>query len=397
MRTKTLAGTRPLWLTVLATLVLAFTLMLAGRPTLAFAEEGDTASISTSEVLIPMGNDVLWFGESMEQSGRTVANDLLGAGRNLSLTGITTGGSIRVAGQNLSLRDCTVAENITVAGQDVLIENCKASSIAAAGQTVTVSGSCKDLTIYAAKVYIDGTVEGDVEIGADTVEVGTNARIKGTMNVSASSDPVMQRGAEVADVNFTQVEGSSSDSFMGQVSESDIAGLVSVLFWIRTIASILGTLVVAVLAEWLFSRHTAGAAAMIRTRTAATICSGIVGTLAAPIALILMLVLVVTLPVAGALFLTLLAIAAVAGGFLGASVFKLCFPRLGRFVCALVGGAIVGVASIVPYLGTLVSVAAFVYLFGYVLQCIYLGMRNKGDVGATEAAPALDAPVPPEM
>ena len=61
---------------------------------------------------------------------------------------------------------------------------------------------------------------------------------------------------------------------------------------------------------------------------------------------------------------------------MGASLFKLVFPRLGRFKCALAGGAIVGVASAVPLLGILVHLVAFVYMLGYVLQSIYLGMRE---------------------
>ena len=115
---------------------------------------------------------------------------------------------------------------------------------------------------------------------------------------------------------------------------------------------------------------------MIRTRTGATIGTGVVGALVAPIVIIILCCLFITLPVAGALTLALLAMSIVAGGFAGASLFKLAFPNLGRFKVALIGGAIMGVASAIPFLGTLVSVVAFMYFLGYVLQTIFLSLRD---------------------
>ena len=166
----------------------------------------------------------------------------------------------------------------------------------------------------------------------------------------------------------------------GSVSTEEVTGalasLSSFLFVFGIVMSILGTLVIAVLAEWLFGRHTAAAAAMIRTRTGATIGSGVVGALVAPIVIIILCCLVITLPVAGALTLALLAMTVVAEGFMGASVFKLAFPKLGRFPTALAGGAIMGVASAIPFLGALVSAAAFMYFLGYVLQTIFLSLRK---------------------
>jgi len=157
-----------------------------------------------------------------------------------------------------------------------------------------------------------------------------------------------------------------------------------------------GTVIVALCAEWLFKRHTKAAATMVRNRTGAVVASGVVGMLVAPLAVIAMCLLVVMLPVALSVVLALLAMAVAASGFAAASLAKVAFPRLGRFAGALASGAIVGFAKVVPVLGVLVRLAAFVYLLGYVLQSIYLGM--SADDADLQVEPVRDTsalPIPP--
>lgn len=319
------------------------------------------------------GEDYVWFGRDLEITHSGIANDLIAAGQIIHLSDVTASGSIRAAAQTINIAESTAHKNITVAAQNVSLHDVSAMSVAAAGETIEFSGTCDELTAYANHVFIDGTVNGDVMVGAETVEIGTNARIAGTLHVSSASEPVMQRGAEVADVDYTEVDTTADD-----VAET-AASATSAFTIMLIIAGILGTPIIALLAEWLFRHHTATAAEMIRTRTGATIASGIVGTLVAPVIVILLLLLVLTAPVSIALTLALIAMAIVASGFAGASVFRLAFPKLGRYVCALAGGAIMGVACAIPYLGHIVRFAAFAYLLGYVLQSIFLRLHTAHD------------------
>jgi hypothetical protein len=349
-------------------------LLMALGPAHAHADENTsverTNSSSSGVDLFSMGNDRIWAGESLNLDTAEAENDLLAAGRTIQIANSTVGGSVRAAAQTIELSNTTAQENITVAGETVTVADSTANTVAMAGRTASFSGTCKSLTMYAETVFIDGIVEGDVHVGANKVMVKRHAQILGTLYVSAPSDPVMERDAIVADVVFTQTDNPVSVEDAGEV----VSGVTSAFGFLFTILGIVGTVLMAVLAEWLFARNTLEASRMIRARTAAHIGSGVVGTLAAPIAIILLCVLVVTLPVAGCLVLALLAIAVAAGGFAGASLSKLAFPKLGRFVSALAGGAIVGIAEAIPILGTLVSIAAFAYLLGYVLQSIYLDL-----------------------
>ena len=394
-----------------AVAVLAFALALVALTQPAFADESSSAAASSgsaavdatgkpAEVFDPlhgglpmMGNDYVWFGRDLELSNGEVANDIIAAGQIVNIKKTKAVGDFRIAAQDISIKDSSAGQNITVAGETVAVHDTTAKAVAAAGRTVYVGGACDELIVYGQTVYIDGTVNGDVLVGADTVEIGTNARIKGTLHVSASAEPVMQRGAEVANVDYTKSE---SSSYSSAGIESTLAGLSSMIIILMIVMGIIGSFVVAVLAEWLFPRQTAGAAEMIRTRTGATIGTGIVGALVAPLAVILLICLGITLPVAGGVAFALFAMTSVACGFAGASLFKLVFKNMGRFKCAMLGGAIVGVASAIPFLGSLVSAAAFMYLLGYVLQSIYLGMRNPAPTPTTASAtPAQAAPVAP--
>lgn len=338
-----------------------------------------------------LGNDYVWAGESTRINEIAVENDILAAGRSISVNDATVGGSVRAAGQDISLSDVAITENVTIAGESLSIKGGTANSVLMTSRSATFAGDCSDLRAYAESVYINGTVHGDAHVAARSVELGPDAAIKGTLHVTSSAQPTIAATANVGEVDVHIEEEAAVSS--AQVSGA-LAGLSSALFIFSIIMAIVGTLIIAVLAEWLFKRHTAAAAEMIRTRTGATIGSGIVGALVAPIAIIILCCLVITLPVAGACTLVLIAMSIVAEGFMGASVFKLAFPNLGRFKCALVGGAIMGVASAIPFLGSLVSVAAFMYFLGYVLQTIFLSLRTPSPSTPTSGTTTPIAPNP---
>lgn len=372
-----------------AAAVLAFMLALAALVQPAFADEGSSAATASDSAaaesgktaeanaarggLPMMGGDYVWFGRELDLSNSAVENDLIAAGQVVNVKKVTVAGDFRVAAQDIAIKDSFAGQNITAAAETVAVNNSTANAVALAGRTAYFSGTCDELTMYADTVYIDGTVNGDVVVGANSVEIRENAHIAGTLRVSAASEPVIKSGAEVGKVEFTQ---SDNESAGVAGIRNGLAGLAASLAVFLAIMSVLGTLVVAMLSEWLFRRQTAGAAEMIRTRTGATIGSGIIGALVAPLAVVLLIVFGITLPVAGGVAFALFAMTSVASGFVGASLFKLAFKKLGRFPCALAGGAIMGVASAIPFLGSIVRVLSFMYLLGYVLQSIYLGMRD---------------------
>ena len=340
---------------------------------------------------IQFGNDYLWAGESAVISNQEVSNDLLAAGRTIDIKNGEVGGSIRAAGQNVEINNVSIGENATIAGETVSIDKGKANAVWMTGRTASFTGKCSSLVMYADTVSLNGTVNGDVEIGANTIEIGPDTVVNGSLHVSASETPSIPETAKIEHVDINIVENADTST-----SDTSPSALIFTMIF-----TIITTLVAALICEWLGRRHTAQAAEMIRTRTGATVGSGIIGALCAPIGIILLCCFVVTIPVAGFITLFLLALTCIAGGFTGASLFKVFFPKLGRFVAALIGGAITGVLLAIPVLGGIVLALAFFYTLGYVIQSTYLSMKQPAEpatptIPDTPATPA-DAPVASEI
>ena len=77
-----------------------------------------------------------------------------------------------------------------MAGQHVVLNTgSTANCFYAAGETVALRGSAKSAALAGDTVTIDGTVDGDVEVWADKLILGKNARITGTVNAHVSQDP----------------------------------------------------------------------------------------------------------------------------------------------------------------------------------------------------------------
>ena len=403
---------------------------------------------------LPMMNDNnIRLGRKMELSDTDVKDDLVAIGQQSNVKKTKAKGNLLIAGWDVAIDNSSSDQSILALGQNTTINNTNAQAIAAVGNTVSVNGTCENLAIYADTAHIDGVVNGIAAIGADNVEIGSKAQIKGTLYISGSHEPVIQKGAKIANMEFVKSEetpqstadaqssaSSELESAFANLQSSQLANSVkrinslqfladagviepqaegegegegadgtlveialtlivfiavmgivaavlsefaSVFFIYMAVLGFFGAILTAVLSEWLFRRQTSDAARMITKRTFPTIGSGVIGTLVIPLLVLLFVCLGVTLPLAGAITFGSLAMSSIATGFMGASVFRLAFKKLGRFKCALAGGAIMGLASAIPYLGSVVSIAAFMYLLGYILQSIYLSMQDS--------SPALDA------
>ena len=59
---------------------------------------------------------------------------------------------------------------------------------------------------------IDGTVEGDVEVWADKLVLGKNARITGTVSAHVSEDPERAKGAQVGALKIDRTENENTST-----------------------------------------------------------------------------------------------------------------------------------------------------------------------------------------
>ena len=342
-------------------------LVLATLPAAAFAGT-DTAGnvLATDSDSNPSGveGDLYWAGQSLDLDDASIDHDIIAAGESLSICDCTVGGAVRLAARTIDIAQTAVDGSVTVAGQHVVLNtDSTANCFYAAGETVALRGSVKSAALAGDTVTIDGTVDGDVEVWADKLILGKNARISGTVNAHVSEDPERAAGAEVGalKIDHTEHEGTST--------ANDVIGGI--------VAAALSTCFVALLLELVFPRATASAAGMLHQRPTPLWVSGLLGTVAIVPAVLLLIISIAGLPLAGALMCGVIGTALVSAAFTGCAIARMVGHSQNRYAMAAVGGIIAGVLTAIPLVGDFISGVAFVFTLGYIIQIIWRNAHLK--------------------
>lgn len=308
--------------------------------------------------------DLYWAGQALNLDDASIGRDIIATGESLSIRDCTVGGAVRLAARTIDIAKTTVDGSVTVAGQHVVLNSdSTANCFYAIGETVALRGSTKSAALAGDTVTIDGTVEGDVEVWADKLILGKNARITGTVNAHVSQDPERAEGAQVGALKIDRTENEDTSTV-----NDTIGGIV---------AAALSTCFVAILLELVFPRATAGAAGMLHQRPAPLWVSGLLGTVAIAPAVLLLIISIAGLSLAGALMCSIIGIALVSAAFTGTAIARMVGHNQNRFAMAAASGIVAGALTALPLMGNFVSGVAFVFTLGYVIQIIWRNAHLK--------------------
>ena len=342
-------------------------LALTTLPTASFAGT-DTAGnmLATDNDSNPSGveGDLYWAGQNLNLDDASIDRDIIAAGESLSIRDCTVGGAVRLAARTIDIAKTAIGGSVTVVGQHVVLNTDSiASCFYAMGETVALRGSAKSAALAGDTVTIDGTVDGNVEVWADKLILGKNARITGTVNAHVSEDPERAEGAQVGALKIDRTESEDTSTV-----NDTIGGIV---------AAALSTCFVAILLELVFPRATASAAGMLHQHPTPLWVSGLLGTVAVIPAVLLLIVSIAGLSLAGALMCSVIGIALVSAAFTGTAVTRMVGHNQNRYVMAAVGGVIAGALTALPLMGNFISGVAFVFTLGYIIQIIWHNARLK--------------------
>lgn len=342
-------------------------LVLAALPAAAFAGT-DTAGnvLATDSDSNPSGveGDLYWAGQGLDLDDASIDRDIIAAGDSLSIRDCTVGGAVRLAARTIDIAQTTVDGSVTVAGQHVVLNtDSTANCFYAAGETVALRGSVKSAALAGDTVTIDGTVDGDVEVWADKLILGKNARISGTVNAHVSEDPERAAGAVLGALKIDRTEHEDTST------ANDVIGGI--------VAAALSTCFVALLLELVFPRATASAAGMLHQRPTPLWVSGLLGTVAVVPTVLLLIISIAGLSLAGALMCGVIGIALVSAAFAGCAIARMVGHSQNRYAMAAVGGIIAGVLTAIPLVGDFISGVAFVFTLGYIIQIIWRNAHVK--------------------
>ena len=351
----------------IALLFALIALALTVLPTTSFAGTDTAGNVLATEVdSNPSGveSDLYWAGQSLNLDDASIGRDIIAAGESLSIRDCTVGGAIRLAARTIDISKTAIDGSVTVAGQHVVLNTGSAANcFYAVGETVALRGSAKSAALAGDTVTIDGTVEGDVEVWADKLILGKNARITGTVNAHVSEDPERAAGAEVGALKIDRTENEDTSTI------NDVIGGI--------VAAALSTCFVALLLELVFPRATASAAGMLHQRPTPLWVSGLLGTIAIVPAVLLLIISIAGLSLAGTLLCGVIGIALVSTAFAGCAIARMVGHNQNRYAMAAVGGIAAGALTGLPLIGDFVSGVAFVFMLGYVIQIIWRNARVK--------------------
>lgn len=342
-------------------------LALTALPTTSFAGTDTAGNVLATEVdSNPSGveGDLYWAGQSLNLDDASIGRDIIAAGESLSIRDCTVGGAIRLAARTIDISKTVIDGSVTVAGQHVVLNTgSTANCFYAMGETVALRGSAKSAALAGDTVTIDGTVDGDVEVWADKLVLGKNARITGTVNAHVSEDPERAAGAEVGALKIDRTENEDTSTI------NDVIGGI--------VAAALSTCFVALLLELVFPRATASAAGMLHQHPTPLWVSGLLGTISIVPAVLLLIISIAGLSLAGTLLCGVIGIALVSTAFTGCAIACMVGHNQNRYAMAAVGGVTAGALTGLPLIGDFISGVAFVFMLGYVIQIIWRNARLK--------------------
>ena len=318
----------------------------------------------TLDIAVETPDDLFVAGGDVDIDD-TAADHLIVAGGNLTLDGVRLRDVVAAAG-SLTIESSIIADDvIAAAGQITLEPDVEVGGVVilAAG-TVTLEATVQgDVFLSGGRTELDGVVVGDVEVNAEQLIIGPNARIAGR---------VLHRTGEVDISPEAQIDGDiiaeawltddDSEDWMAEVAAgASLVGLGVMLGFI------LGVAVVAVA----LSRIMEGARAALSQSPVKAVGAGFLVLVITPAAIMVLMITVVGMPLALFTVLAfipfmLLAIAAsiyVLGQWARSKFVSgaIAYPGLGaRFGWTALAALVLVLFGMIPILGSVAWVLVFV-------------------------------------
>ena len=302
----------------------------------------------------------------------TVTGDVSGAAGTIHVTetGVVEGNLEAAAG---TVRiDGTVEGNVDVGAGTVEV-----------GETARIGGS---LQTGAGYVSIDGTVDGDVRAGAETIVIGPNAVVGGELRYDAANFERHPDATIEGDV--IRDPGLSGDFWPG--FGVGFEG-IQIPTWASVTYGFLANLLLGALLLFAFPRFSTGVADRVAEEPLKSGGVGLLTLVTVPIALVILLLTIVGIPLAivGAIAFTFAIWIGVVYGQYAVGAWLLGNAGVdNRWLALLVGLFGFALLGAVPYLGGLLSFAAFLLGFGAFalgLRGSYRSNRDEGEPGGRQA------------
>ena len=319
-------------------------------------------------------------GDSVQVNG-TVASDVIVAGGNVTVTG-DVGGDVLVAGGDVRITG-TVGGSIRVVGGTVLIDGAVGRNVTVAagkltfGPASTVGGH---VTVAAGEFDLAGGIDGSLTAAAGKVTL--SGEVQGPIRLwldRAGSLSIL--GTAVTGSTFSYVgSGTASVASGAKLSQAPVRSSYPVrserhrFGWMWFLASLFGSLVTVMVLAVLLPKSLTAVADEALARPLVNLGWGGVWGIVAPVAMVALSIVIISLPVAFLLGLMYVAGFLLAPAFVGAAVGRFTQVRLGEaarsyplLAVVIFGTLLFRLAAALPLIGWLVSLLGTLLVWGAVL------------------------------
>jgi cytoskeletal protein CcmA (bactofilin family) len=296
-----------------------------------------------------VNGDVFCAGQTITIDA-TVNGDVICAGQDVTVDG-TVNGNVRVTGQVVHL-DASVLRSATLVGQDVTVSSSAkvGNDLTLLSQTATVNGPVgRDITGTVAVTTLNGAVGRNVDLRANTLTLQSGAAVVGNLTY-AGPNKLQNNGGQVHGTVTYRYAPAHHNNF----SFSGVGYVWFGLFWL--IAMIVLAIILVAIFPQVFRRWNPSSWG---SDFWWAVLTGFIAMLAVPIIIVVCMLTVIGIPL-GLLILFLWLAAALlsmplAAYFAGSQI----VPKWHPIALIVIGGVVLGIIELIPFIGWLVGLIAY--------------------------------------
>ncbi|MCL5073086.1 MAG: hypothetical protein M1308_19690 [Actinobacteria bacterium] len=310
----------------------------------------------------------------------TVNGDLLVAGGNVNIRGRVTN-DVRAAGGQVNVSG-NIGGNLTVAGGSINITDAArltGSLVAAGGSLEVFAPIGKEANIAGGQITLGNSVAKFVNASVGQLTVTSRARINGDLNYWSNTKANIQQGAVV--------EGQTRQNLVERPREpklQDVAGAFAAASLFFKIVSFLSYLVVGLLLIRFAPVYSREIGNTVIKNPWMSLLVGFLAFILAPILFVMLLITIIGIPLALillAVFLIKLFLSVIFASLaIGYLILKQSEKNVNLNWALVLGLIIYEIATLIPVLGGLVTLFAFLFGLGAILiaeKNIYLSLKSK--------------------
>lgn len=318
---------------------------------------GNTVTIAGT-----VDGDVFCAGRTVNITG-TVRGDVICAGETVNVGG-NVEGDVRVAGGVVNMRG-DIEGNATIAAQELNVgEEAVVTDLSVGATDVTVNGEIeRDAYIGAETAVINSFVGRDVTADVNKLELNQEARIAGDLMYPRGAELMRAEGAQVAG-QIERYQSAGRDIGFELTIARAIAGIVFVLLMLLTVSMALAAVFPRLFQR--LSQHT-------MDKPGAVVLAGLAAVFVTPIAIFGLMISFIGALLGLLLLVAYLLLLFISGPVAGYTIGRWLISDRSNspLLYMLLGSVLLVAAYFIPFIGFLVMLAAAVFGSGMVAREIY--------------------------